>query len=256
MKVPNKILKAINKGVNLALDSFEDDTDLQQQTHGKVKDMQYSTIESLYLVDLGLPSGTLWCKYNLGVNISYLDYSHYWYGKRFAWGETSYKKIYNWITYKHCNKSPTLLTKYCPRGEKYNWVWDWSDDNVKRIPPDGKTKLELSDDAANVINEHWKIPSEKDFEELLEYTTGKQIKDYNNIIGLNGWEFTSKINSEKIFFPMTLQSNQLREWYWTNEIYRKTPYEAKTFYIDDFVEPRVNSTNRCFDLPIRPIYKK
>jgi len=116
--------------------------------------------------------------------------------------------------------------------------------------------LELSDDAANVTNELWKIPSEKDFEELLEYTTGKQMEEYNNIVGLNGWEFTSKINDNKIFFPMTLYNNQLREWYWTNKIYKSAPYESITFYIDDFVEPRISSTERCYGHFIRPILKK
>jgi len=44
-------------------------------------------------IDLGLPSGTLWCKYNLGCNWDKLntDPQHTkpedWHGDYYAWGE-------------------------------------------------------------------------------------------------------------------------------------------------------------------------
>ena len=70
MKNYNKILEAINRGIKFALDDFEDN-DIQGQTNSKVK-YQGGTKEWLDLkketVDLGLPSGTLWCKYNLDVD--------------------------------------------------------------------------------------------------------------------------------------------------------------------------------------------
>jgi hypothetical protein len=39
------------------------------------------------VVDLGLPSGTLWCKYNLGVDPKYLANPINWFGDYYAWGE-------------------------------------------------------------------------------------------------------------------------------------------------------------------------
>jgi hypothetical protein len=39
------------------------------------------------VVDLGLPSGTLWCKYNLGVDPNYLANPINWFGDYYAWGE-------------------------------------------------------------------------------------------------------------------------------------------------------------------------
>ena len=70
MKNYNKILEAINRGIKFALDDFEDN-EVQSQTNSKVSH-QHGTKEYLELmeevVDLGLPSGTLWCKYNLGVD--------------------------------------------------------------------------------------------------------------------------------------------------------------------------------------------
>ena len=70
MKNYIKILEAVNRGIQLALDDFEDD-EVQNIKSKQINHMDY-TKEYLDLmeetVDLGLPSGTLWCKYNLGVN--------------------------------------------------------------------------------------------------------------------------------------------------------------------------------------------
>ena len=53
------------------------------------------------MVDLGLPSGTLWATCNIGA------YCPEDYGDYFAWGETlgylDGKSVFNWITYKWCN---------------------------------------------------------------------------------------------------------------------------------------------------------
>ena len=62
-------------------------------------------------VNLGLPSGTLWCKYNLGVNPSKLSKPEDWYGKYYAWGETKQNKS-SWNNYKFGKKYDNL-TKYC-----------------------------------------------------------------------------------------------------------------------------------------------
>ena len=70
MKNYKQILEAINKGIKFALDDF-DDEELKGQINSKINH-QHGTKEWLDLindvVDLGLPSGTLWCKYNLDVN--------------------------------------------------------------------------------------------------------------------------------------------------------------------------------------------
>ena len=70
MKLTNKILEAVNRGIQLALDDFDDD-EVQNIRSKQVNHRDY-TKEYLDLmeevVDLGLPSGALWCKYNLGVD--------------------------------------------------------------------------------------------------------------------------------------------------------------------------------------------
>ena len=56
-------------------------------------------------VDLGL--SVKWATCNVGAS------KPEEYGDYFAWGETEPKSTYNWSTYKWCNGSDDILTKYC-----------------------------------------------------------------------------------------------------------------------------------------------
>ncbi len=60
-------------------------------------------------VDLGLPSGTLWAKCNVGANRPE-DVGDY-----FAWGETETKDKYDWKNYKYSAVEDNIykLNKYC-----------------------------------------------------------------------------------------------------------------------------------------------
>jgi len=71
------------------------------------------------VVDLDLPSKTLWCKYNLDVDPIKLSKAEDWYGSYYAWGELEPNKTnengeiyFNWNNYKFglCGDK---LTKYC-----------------------------------------------------------------------------------------------------------------------------------------------
>ena len=98
-------------------------------------------------VDLGLASGLLWAKYNMGATEP-TDRGNY-----YAWGETSTKKKYNGSSYKHF------------KTDDY--------DNVKKIykynEGDGKEVLDLEDDAARAnLGVGYRIPTKADWEELLD----------------------------------------------------------------------------------------
>lgn len=98
-------------------------------------------------VDLGLASGLLWAKYNMGATEP-TDRGNY-----YAWGETSTKKKYNGSSYKHF------------KTDDYG--------NVKKIykynEGDGKEVLDLEDDAARAnLGVGYRIPTKADWEELLE----------------------------------------------------------------------------------------
>ena len=207
------LLEAVNRGIKFALDDFEDQDDIQGQTNSKVK-YKGGTKEWLILqkelVDLELPSGTLWCKYNVGVDTDHLNWYKNWYGCYFAWGETDIKDIYDWSNYKWTENDAKrkkilnwdqwemklpFMTKYC-NYEKYG------------LTVDNKQQLDLQDDAAyiNNLNDQYyeqHIPTIKQIQELLQYTTYKYVNNYKNIRSLNGCLFISKINNEELFFPFT-----------------------------------------------------
>ena len=63
------------------------------------------------VVDLGLPSGTLWCKYNLGATCE-PNNNKSWFGNYYAWGELEpNKKKYDWDHYKFYDGPDTKATK-------------------------------------------------------------------------------------------------------------------------------------------------
>ena len=111
------------------------------------------------VVDLGLPSGTLWTKTNLGAKNAW-DFGDY-----FAWGETQPKTDYSWETYKHCDGTDTSLTKYC-----YNAICGkngFTDIVGDFDMVEGLTTLESADDAATaVLGADYSMPTEADWREL------------------------------------------------------------------------------------------
>lgn len=136
-------------------------------------------------VDLGLASGLLWAKYNIGTT------EPTQLGNYYAWGETSTKKEYYSTNYKHFN------AKYNIEVLKYN-------------EKDGKEVLELEDDAARAnIGAGYRIPTKEDWEELLEdckweavTTTLSEIIDPSQTKIIARWKVTGP-NGNSIVLPMT-----------------------------------------------------
>ena len=132
-------------------------------------------------VDLGLPSGLLWAKCNLGANIE-SDYGLY-----YQWGDTigytatqvGTDKQFTWDDYKFSiNGSSSNFNKY-------------SDS-------DQKVQLDLEDDAVHTaLGGNWRIPTRDDFQELTANTT----TEVTSINGIQGMKITSKENSNYLFFP-------------------------------------------------------
>lgn len=129
-------------------------------------------------VDLGLPSGTLWCDRNVGAN------SPYDYGAFFSWGN---------------------IDPHYPNKEHM----DWGDDdeafnyrfNSDTYDETEGAKLEgdidFAHDAARAnMGEPWQMPTADQFQELFDNCTWER-KTTNNV---NGYLVTSKINGISIFF--------------------------------------------------------
>ena len=135
-------------------------------------------------VDLGLPSGLKWAKCNIGAEKE-TDYGYY-----FQWGDIVDKSNAecSWATYKHCKGFYDNLTKY-------NTSTNYGEN------PDNKTTLDLEDDAARAnMGGDWRMPTEVEFQELLDNTDNEWIEDFNGS-GVNGRKFTSKTNGNSIFIP-------------------------------------------------------
>ena len=100
-------------------------------------------------VDLGLPSGLLWAKCNIGAATENET------GGYFSWGETAPKTKFGYGKYKFWNGSTFT---------KYNWS-----DNLMELQPE--------DDAATVILGPWcHTPTKAEWEELIEKCTWEATK--------------------------------------------------------------------------------
>lgn len=137
-------------------------------------------------VDLGLASGLLWAKCNIGTT------EPTQLGNYYAWGELSpNKKEYYSTNYKYFKvKSNIEVLKY----------------NEK----DGKTVLELEDDAArDNLGVGYRIPTKADWEELLEDCKWEAVTyklpvtlDPSQRKGIARWKVTGP-NGNSIVLPMT-----------------------------------------------------
>ena len=219
----NQILEAVNRGIQLALDDFNDD-EVQNIKSKQVQNRDY-TKDYLDLlrddvVDLGLPSGTLWCKYNLGCNFDKLNTSlentkpKNWYGNYYAWGETKQKRKYTEKTYKWKLKPKKA------GGKRIDSIYN---SNLSTLQPQDDVAYQT----LTMHNFKFHIPTKKQFEELIQYTENYQINDYKNIPGLHGTIFIGK-NGNKLFLPNAgfyndgsdkLQYDGSYGEYWTSSLY-------------------------------------
>ncbi len=121
-------------------------------------------------VDLGLPSGTLWAKCNVGANKPE-DYGDY-----FAWGETDTKENFTWYNYSLCNGNERAITKYCTISSfGYNGLTD------------KLARLQSSEDVATINwGNNCRIPTGEDFDELIHECDWKWIGKGYKVIGKNG----------------------------------------------------------------------
>lgn len=139
-------------------------------------------------VDLGLASGLLWAKYNIGTT------EPTQLGNYYAWAETSTKKIYAADYYKH---------------------YIWGEYDLKRIKKyneeDGKTVIDPDDDAARAnLGVGYRIPTQEDWQELLDdckweavtITLPIEVDPSQKKKGIARWKVTGP-NGNYIILPMT-----------------------------------------------------
>ncbi len=221
-------------------------------------------------VDLGLPSGTLWAKCNVGAT------QPNEIGDYFAWGETAPKDMYDWKTYKYGvgtedGYDVESLTKY----NFGNFAGEI--DTLSTLVPE--------DDAATVnLGEEWRMPTNEDFNELLRecYIVITFNYGYNhNQLGIIVYKAKNAEDKGKIIeYRMTpsdeynvakdthiyipgggIHLNSIEDdpgyWgnYWTSTLNKDDEALAKTLVFTEFnVETSI--TGRCFGTLIRPVRAK
>ena len=281
-----QIIEAVNKGIQLALDDFEDD----QVQNIKSKQVQNRDYTKEYLdlmkdvVDLGLPSGTLWCKYNLGVDTNNTTSPNQLIGDYYAWGETEPNKLnkynFSWYTYKLARGARNQLKKYLNGNTDFAAKKDLHNYTLKPGESikynDDLSYLLPEDDAAyqnkKLHNFKFHIPTKEQFEELISYTTfgtaygfikNHELKfsEYShfgdNISYTYGMLLTSKINSNQLFFPMgSYKDSESKDpfmggHYWTSNI-MQWPCNAYNMCCgSDFI--KIFDKERYCGLNIRPV---
>ena len=187
------------------------------------------------MVDLGLPSGTLWADRNVGAD------SPEAYGDYFAWGETTTKSTYNWSTYKWCRGSSDTMTKYCTK-RYYGTV-------------DNMTVLDLEDDAAYVnMGAEWRMPTYDEQEELRNNCTWT----WTTQSGTEGYRVTGP-NGKSIFLPAaggrsdsSLSYAGSNGYYWSASLVESSPDDAWSLYFNSSYHG-AHYGNRYFGRTVRAV---
>ena len=274
MKNYNKILEAVNRGIQLALDDFDD----EQVQNIKSKQVNHRDYTKEYLdlmnevVDLGLPSGTLWCKYNLDVDSTQLNKAEDWYGNYYAWGELESNKTdkdnkiyFDWDNYKFGNDY-NKLTKYC--SDPDYGLKHFTDNLIQLLPED-----DVAYQNKKLYNFKFHIPTKEQYGELIDYTNNYWINNYDpnkikhnseddkGIKGLNGMIFEGK-NGNQMFIPAAGYRSDFDNNFissecnlWTSNLKLDYPYNAYYICFKAFNQAGrpIYDGLRCFGFTIRPV---
>lgn len=206
-------------------------------------DYNYSKIERIEVkydearadtaVDLGLPSGLKWAKFNIGANA---PEEH---GGYFAWGETTEKNVYSWGWYL-CQQSECGTS---------------ADPFIKNYHSAGMYTLGPAYDAAHIQwGGSWRMPTKDDLMELKENCTSEKT----TVNGVSGYRYTGW-NGNSIFLPdgqikngPNLTSDVFKSAYWTSYCMYysfSTAQQASAFAPNG----NLSKIDRAYGLAIRPV---
>lgn len=190
-------------------------------------------VSDLY-VDLGLPSGVKWAKWNLGAT------KPEGYGDYFSWGEirgfNSGKTVFSWSTYfDNPSGDGSTFTKYAK---------------------DKKKVLEPEDDAAYAsLGGIFRMPTIADWEELDNNT----VSNWTTQNGICGRLFTAS-NGNSIFLPAaggrystSLYGADSYGLYWSSSL-GEFRSDAGRVYFDSKGVSR-DGSSRDYGLSVRPVWK-
>ena len=230
------------KDKTTVLETFEKTSSITFETkNAAIMPEKHVTMTYEY-VDLGLPSGTLWAKCNIGA------YTETDAGLYFQWGDTrgytadqvGVDKIFDWAHYKFGTQDN--LTKY--------------------NSTDGLTTLQLADDAAYAnMGEDWRMPTKEEYQELIVNTTSAWVDNYNNT-SVSGRLFAGT-NGNTLFLPAVgiafdyMIHLSYSGSYWTASLNPEDALKSYYLYIIGGKDEDLGiySINRFIGFPIRGVKK-
>ena len=170
-------------------------------------------------VDLGLPSGTKWAKFNIGAT-SETDY-----GDLFAWGATTHynKDVHNTNDYSS-SKASTIQHNLLPYEDAATIQWGAG----------------------------WCMPTKAQCEELIANTTIENVT-INDVVGVK----CTSSNGNYIFLPFagyatgsTIGLVGISGYFWCTNFYSSTKAYRALFRGSEFI---VGTDNRNYGIAIRPV---
>lgn len=182
-----------------------------------------------HMINLGLPSGTLWSCCNVGAGKPEDNGGYY------AWGETWQKDTYTLTSYQY--------------GNSYQDMVDIGSDIS------GSSQYDV---ARHYFGEEWCMPTSEQWSELLNYTTATWMSQG----GLSGYKLTGS-NAGNIFLPAAGlymgNDNNIKGYggyYWSSNVSLLYPYMAwilmfsqKYMYVTDSADMGFRNNG----LPVRPV---
>lgn len=189
-----------------------------------VKSFTTDSKYSVEWVDLGLPSGLKWAKYNLGAS------NEYQYGHFFAWGDNN--------------------EKYTSQGD-YDWNF------IYKAPNNISENTEY-DPATNILGKGAHMPNGYDFIELREKCDWTYISS-----PIVGWKVTGP-NGNSIFLPDTgnrqadgtTYQQGTNAYYWTSESESVSRAYYYTFSSSAKYSGRISNGSKYLGMGIRPVLGK
>lgn len=159
---------------------------LSELENATLKWEYYPFVNGYEFVDFGLPSGTKWAKYNVGVDPANLINQHYFYGNYYQWGATG--------------------------NSEYNESSYTGNDDISQTEYDAAT-----------VNwgDGWCMPTKAQMQELVENCDWEIVESYENISGLHGFKVTRVEYTEShIFFPIYRrkinETHYFNEYFWSS----------------------------------------
>ena len=186
-------------------------------------------------VDLGL--SVRWASANIGARTEAEN------GYFIAWGELAPKEgYYEWESYKLCKEVYEDNRDYS-KFSKYVTDSKWGE-------VDGKTRLDLEDDAAHAfMGGNWRMPTTEECQELIDNCTFENVRLYGRTV----MKCTGP-NGNYIYFPHTGTTKVMDEIYcWTSDL-SVVDYHATCFNINYISEEaNISWYDRYAGLTIRAV---